>query len=236
MDEDADDLGEAVAGFRRAEAALAAIAADADRLVDARDEVEQARDELKVVSGALVGLATAHRDLVGQLGEAASALRPAERRDDDRLLVALRETEGARARQVAEVAESVEELASRLDRALAERVGGVLASLSETVEGLARDEQVAALAVRLDGLATTSELEAMELRVVASVTELLAGPSSKDGVAEQAATTAAQAVEERVTRHFHQVQAGQRRVHQLVLAVGVGFLIFSAMLTILALR
>lgn len=236
MEDGADDLGAAVAGFRRAEAALAAIAADADRLVEARDEVEQARDELKVVSGALVGLATAHRDLVGQLGEAASALRPSERRDDDRLLVALRATEGAQARQVAEVAESVEELASRLDRALAERVGGVLASLSDTVAGLARADEVAAVRDRLGLLATTSDLEALEHRVVAGLGAASAPPPPDREMAELAATTAADAVEERVSRHLQEVQVGQQRVHQMVLAVGVAFLLFAALLSVLALR
>lgn len=168
-DDDLGDLGRAVVGFQRAEVALASIARDADRLVDARLEVERARDELKVVAGALVGLATAHRELVGQLGEAASALRPAERRDENLLIDALREAESARARQVAEVADAVEELARRLDRALVERIGGVAADLAarlptadqvEVVAGrledVARADRLAELAERLDGLPTAS--------------------------------------------------------------------------------
>lgn len=312
MDDDADDLGQAVAGFRRAEAALAAIAADADRLVDARVEVEQARDELKVVAGALVGLATAHRDLVGQLGEAASALRPAERGDEGRLVVALREAEVVRARQALEVADAVEELAHRLDRALAERIGGVVAELTETVAGLARSDQVSALAqrldqleraeppadlqwltdrldrlatadqvaalangpahqgdfpwlverldvidrlpdaeqlvavqellstlaesvdlARLDELASTSDLQAMERRMVENLAETR---SPAPELVAEAATSAARAVEAQVAELIEQVHAGQRRVHQMVLAMAVAFLLFAALVSVLALR
>jgi len=178
MENDADDLGQAVVGFRRAEVALAAIAADADRLVDARVEVEEARDELKVVAGALVGLATAHRDLVGQLGEAATALRPSERRNEDLLIDALREAEAARARQVAEVADAVEELARRLDRALAERIGGFVAEMGDRMptaeqvaavanrlDELARADHLVAVAERLDGLASSADLSALADRL-----------------------------------------------------------------------
>ncbi len=361
---DDDDLGQAVAGFRRAEVALAAIAADADRLVDARSEVEQARDELKVVAGALVGLASAHRDLVGQLGEAAAALRPAERREENRLIVALHDAEGARVRQVAEVADAVEELAHRLDRALAERVGGIVAQLRSTlpsaeqlsavahrldglatsdrlaalaerldelpdstqltaladrldglataarledvagaVAGLARSDEVAAIGARverlesvddparllpreaggpahrsdfewlverldaidrlptsdqltaiqdlisalaatadltrLDQLATTADLRAMELRLSESLTAPAlapAPPAPMDEVAERAATKAAQTVEGQVAQLVEQVRAGQRRVHALVLAVGVSLLLFAALISVLALQ
>lgn len=289
MDQNSDDLGQAVAGFRRAEVALSAIAADADRLVDARSEVEQARDELKVVAGALVGLATAHRDLVGQLGEAASALRPAERKDDERLVVALRESEVVRGREVADVADAVEELAHRLDRALSERLGGAVDQMNRSVGGLARADQIAALGERLDHVAahpteasdfpwlverldvidrlpgadqlaaiqdllaaltsaadtgrldhltTTSDLEALERRLVENLggaKQLASGEPEKE-VAERAATSAAQAVEEQVADLIYQVHLGQRRVHQLVLAVGIAFLIFAALISVVALR
>lgn len=293
MDPEPDDLGQAVAGFRRAEVALAAIAADADRLVDARTEVEQARDELKVVAGALVGLATAHRDLVGQLGAAAAALRPVERREDDRLAVALRDSDVVRSRQVAEVADAVEELAHRLDRALNERISGAVEQLRESVGGLARADQVAALGerldlvaeastgptdagdypwlverldavgrlsdaeqlgaiqdllstlaatsiqARLDEMATTADLEAMERRLVetlANAKALPAGDAGNEEVAERAATSAAQAVEQQVAGLIGQVRAGQRKVHELVLALGVAFLVLAAVISALALR
>lgn len=232
--DDADDLGQAVAGFRRAEAALAAIATSADRLVDARSEVEQARDELKVVAGALVGLATAHRELVGQLGEAASALRPAERWDDERFAVALREAEVVRSRQVSEVADAVEELAHRLDRALAERIGGVVAELSETVAGLATTTDMA----RLDDLASTEDVLAMERRLVEYLTPApsVPPPAPDPEVAARAATSAARAVETQVAQLIEQVHAGQRRVHQMVLAMAVAFLVFAGLVSVLALR
>jgi hypothetical protein len=76
------DLEQAVDGFRRAEAALAAITSDAKELAEAGAEAEQARvalaaagEDLKMVAGALVGLASAHKELVTQLSTAASALR-----------------------------------------------------------------------------------------------------------------------------------------------------------------
>lgn len=342
MDDDADDLGQAVAGFRRAEVALAAIAADADRLVDARSEVEQARDELKVVAGALVGLASAHRDLVGQLGDAAAALRPAERTDDDRLVVALRDAEDSRARQVAEVADAVEELARRLDRALADRVGGMAAELAarlpsveqleavaERLDGLASADRLAALADQLDGLpsaaqlaaladrldhldtlatsaelekvagavgglatadqltaladrldqvgradhgelsarldvidrlpsgeqmaaisdllsaiptrtdlarldtiATGADLEALELRLVGALSA--PAPPTED-VAQQVAEAAARVVEDQVAGLLEEVKVGQQRTQLLVLAVGVSFLVFAALISVLAL-
>lgn len=297
MDQDPDDLGQAVAGFRRAEVALAAIAADADRLVDARSEVEQARNELKVVAGALVGLATAHRDLVGQLGEAAAALRPVERREDERLTVALRESDVVRSRQVSEVADAVEELAHRLDRALNERITVAVDQMHESVGPLARADQVAALGVRLDQVAdrttgpsdpddfpwllerldtidrmsggeqlaaiqdllttlaatsvqarldevvTSAELEAMERRLVETLSTSKALPAGSpvdeglaEEVAERAANAAAEAIEEQVAELIGQVHAGQRRVHQMVLAVGVAFLVFAAVISALALR
>jgi hypothetical protein len=307
---DADDLGQAVAGFRRAEVALTAIVADADRLADARTEVEQARNELKVVAGALVGLASAHRDLVGQLGDAAVALRPAERQEDDRLLVALQEAERSRAGQVAEVADAVEELAHRLDRALAERIGTVVGELAtrmpsadqlEAVAGrleqLARADRLDALAERLDGLpsrahlaaladrldqlhdlptapqlekvagvvsglarsdqvdvisdrldaldrldqlATRADLDALEQRLTegispATIDVASPPPPRAEDVAELAAQRAVEAVEDRLAQLFEQVQLGQRRVHQMVLAVGVSFLLFAALVTVVAL-
>lgn len=346
MDDDADDLGLAVAGFRRAETALAGIVADADRLVDARGEVEQARDELKVVAGALVGLASAHRDLVGQLGEAAAALHPAERRDEDRIVVALRDAEESRGRQVAEVADAVEELARRLDRALAERIGGVVAELlarlpsaeqvaalaerldglagadrlaelaerlgglptsaqmgaladrldqldalatsaqlekvADALGGLARSDQVASLAermeqvgradlraltdrldaldrfpseqlaairdllsgvpttndlARLDAAATNAHLNAMELRLIGTLSHKEAPPSavSSEEVAELAAAKVARAVEDQVALLLDEVKVGQQRAQLLMLAVGLSFLLFAALVWILAL-
>ena len=363
--DDAEDLGLAVAGFRRAEMALAGIVADADRLVDARGEVEQARDELKVVAGALVGLASAHRDLVGQLGEAAAALHPAERRDEDRLVVALRDAEESRGRQVAEVADSVEELARRLDRALAERIGGVVAELlarlpsaeqvgavADRLEGLASADRLAELAERLDGLptsaqlgaladrldqldalatsaqlekvadrldhldalatstelekvagavgglaradqlaslaerleqvgradhqalterldapdrlpweqlaaikdllsvvptttdlarlgetATSAHLDAMELRLVGTLSYREATPPAvtSEEVAELAAAKVAEAVDDQVARLLDEVKVSQQRAQVLMLAVGVSFLIFAALVVVLAL-
>jgi hypothetical protein len=254
--DDVDELGQAVAGFHRAEAALAAIVADADRLVDARAEVEQARDELKVVAGALVGLASASRELVGQLGEAAAALRPPDR-EDDRLVVAWREAEATRARQVAEVAEAVEELARRLDRALVDRMDGVVAQLvdrlpsAEQVEGLAgrldgledlaRADRVAELTSVVERLPSASDLGALEGRLLERLPADEAGPTPATGpgaeeVAELAATGAAQAVQAQMVGLLEQVEAGQRRMRQLVLAVGVSFLLFAALVSVLALR
>jgi len=225
--DDADDLEQAVAGFRRAEAALATVVAGADRLVEAGAEVEQARDELKVVAGALVGLATAHRDLVRQLGEAAAALHPAHRGENDNLVVALRDAEDARSRQVAELAEAVEELARRLDRALADRI-----------EGLAGAEQVADVAALVQRLPATSDLEALERRLVEILlTEAppAGGPPIAEA-AELAATRAASVVEEQVSRLLEQVEASQRSLRLLVLAVGMSFLLFAAVVSVLALR
>lgn len=146
------ELEQAVEGFRRAEAALAEITADARALEQASAEAAEARSalltagqDLKVVAGALVGLASAHQELVSQLAAAASALRTEPR--DERAL------------------EQVRELASPTGlTALDER----LASLSEAAEELARrSTQVdpGTIVDRVDG-ATAGRLDDLERRLV----------------------------------------------------------------------
>lgn len=205
MDDDVDALGKPLPGLRRADVSLPAVAANADRLVDAESEVEQARSELEVVTRGLAGLVTSHRDLVRQLGEAAAALRPADRQDEERIDVGHPDAERSRDPGLAQGADAVDELARRLDRALAERVGGLLEAV---------------------------ELRAME-RLPAQVPDT---PPPAAEVAALAATEAAMAVEENVLQLLRIVQAGQRRVHQLVLAVGLAFLLFAALVSVLALR
>jgi chromosome segregation ATPase len=136
------ELEQAVDGFRRAEAALAAITDDAKKIASTSAELDDARaalaaagEDLKVVAGALVGLATAHRELVAQLGNAAAALgqsRPLEIESgaadgevvehDAELVAALRraEDELEQSAKIDQVMLALAEMGDRLVAALAD--------------------------------------------------------------------------------------------------------------------
>jgi hypothetical protein len=161
----ASELEQAVEGFRRAEAALAAITDDATKIAatsaeldDARAALAAAGEDLKVVAGALVGLATAHRELVAQLGSAAAALgqaRPLElegpaargeivNEQDEELAAALRraEDELEQSTKVADVLAAVEQLGDRLVAAMAEAPVGEQAALPSGEDGVVVSERI----------------------------------------------------------------------------------------------
>lgn len=89
-------------------------------------------------------------------------------------------------------------------------------------------------------LATTADLDAMEARLSRSLTDATApsstSPAPSEGAAALAAAWTAEAVEEQVALLVEQVKQSERRLQQLVLAVGVSLLLLGALVSVLLLR